>query len=155
MDSIKAEWNVLIDSCALLTMAGRSNMTSSSGFAFLIPPLIVTETDLQQSLCTCTCLSSGGSLLYHGKGAHMASIWSVAQSDLFKASESLFEPLLFCYAGVCVCVCCMCVFTEIMITNTFHPAEAGTQRRCSRCCLHHFMRSEAPLRCCFQVSLCQ
>lgn len=96
-------------------------MTSSSGFTFLIPPLIITETDLQQSLCTCTCLSSGGSLLNHGKGTHMASIWSVAQSDLFKASKSLFEPLLFCYAGVCVL--CVCIYWDHY--NKYFPPSWG------------------------------
>lgn len=83
-----------------LRSAGGSNTTSFSGFTFLIPTVIITETDLQQLLCMCTCLSSRGSLLIHGKGAHVGSIWSVAHSDPFKAWKSLFEPLLFC----CACV---------------------------------------------------
>ena len=89
-------------------------MTSFSGFAFLMPTLIITETDLQQLLCTCTCLSSRGGLLSHGKGVHVGSIWSIAYTDPFKASKSLFEPLLFCS----VCVCVLILFTEIIITNT-------------------------------------
>lgn len=121
MDSIKAEWNVLIDSCALLIMAGRSNMTSSSGFTFLIRPLKITETDLQQSLCTYTFVlwrKPAKSWKGRARGEYLerSSIWPYQS---LKVTVWAFA-FLFCWS---VCVLCVCIYWDH--SNKYFPPSWG------------------------------